>query len=563
MTAPAIDRTWYATLVDDSGGGIDGTIVNKAFVNSALASVENALGFYNVKMYGATGNGSTDDTTAIAAAFTAAAGRPVYFPSGSYIDTGSHSLTAGQLVCGDGAGQSIILTRHATLAWAVIDAQRCTISDLSIQGNTPTNGFCAIKISPTTTPARFALVRNVHVASCTSHGLRLDGVWKCVFLNVRSVSNGGHGYSLIESGSACAHVDFINCYAESNTTNGWNATCTTKPGMLGLLWRNCTSILNGGIGWDITNAIDVSLIGCYSAGETGGNGVKFTTSDACSVLAGGFHTLTNGVVFTNSTGGVVEGVYFNGNTKHIWVQTGSSGRSGSCYFDGGTAITIDSGAVAWNDAPLTHSYHGSPTLLTDTGKVAGPFGAKVWHSGAHTIATATATFLAFDSEVFDQGGLHSTVTNNTRLTVPAAAGGLWVVTGNVVWNTGAGNYRDCNIYKNAARQTVSRVPPCGGGNLSGGTTACVLQAVPGDYFELSVNQDSGGNLTTFSGADLTFLSAVTDRAVSAILAIIRIRRTPAWWLILDCGHWYKWTGQTGPKADRDFPCPTCQPSLLR
>jgi hypothetical protein len=47
---------------------------------------------FNVKAYGATGNGSTDDTTAINAAVTAAAGvgggGVVYFPPGTYMTTG-------------------------------------------------------------------------------------------------------------------------------------------------------------------------------------------------------------------------------------------------------------------------------------------------------------------------------------------------------------------------------------------------------------------------------------------------------------------------------------------
>lgn len=34
-----------------------------------------------------------------------------------------------------------------------------------------------------------------------------------------------------------------------------------------------------------------------------------------------------------------------------------------------------------------------------------------------------------------------------------------------------------------------------------------------------------------------------------------------WWLILDCGHWYHWTGKEAPKADVDFPCPECKPPI--
>ena len=39
----------------------------------------------NVKSYGATGNGVTDDTTAVQTALTAAAGKSLYFPPGIYL----------------------------------------------------------------------------------------------------------------------------------------------------------------------------------------------------------------------------------------------------------------------------------------------------------------------------------------------------------------------------------------------------------------------------------------------------------------------------------------------
>ena len=31
---------------------------------------------------------------------------------------------------------------------------------------------------------------------------------------------------------------------------------------------------------------------------------------------------------------------------------------------------------------------------------------------------------------------------------------------------------------------------------------------------------------------------------------------PTWWLILECGHWYHWTGDKAP-AGPDIPCPDC------
>ena len=73
----------------------------------------------NVKDYGATGDGSTDDTTAIAAAFAVACSTTksgtLYFPSGTYINnntlTGSfgvHDQMYGFTIMGDGIGTTII-----------------------------------------------------------------------------------------------------------------------------------------------------------------------------------------------------------------------------------------------------------------------------------------------------------------------------------------------------------------------------------------------------------------------------------------------------------------------
>jgi hypothetical protein len=40
-----------------------------------------------------------------------------------------------------------------------------------------------------------------------------------------------------------------------------------------------------------------------------------------------------------------------------------------------------------------------------------------------------------------------------------------------------------------------------------------------------------------------------------------IQDRPTWWVILDCGHWYHWTGEKAPKFDGAFPCPDCKPPI--
>jgi hypothetical protein len=40
-----------------------------------------------------------------------------------------------------------------------------------------------------------------------------------------------------------------------------------------------------------------------------------------------------------------------------------------------------------------------------------------------------------------------------------------------------------------------------------------------------------------------------------------IAHHPTWWVILDCGHWYHWTGKAAPKSEGEFPCPECAPPI--
>jgi len=47
--------------------------------------------------------------------------------------------------------------------------------------------------------------------------------------------------------------------------------------------------------------------------------------------------------------------------------------------------------------------------------------------------------------------------------------------------------------------------------------------------------------------------------MSEILAVLKVRKSTAHWLILDCGHWYKWTGaQRPPRTGTDLACPSCK-----
>lgn len=62
----------------------------------------------DVRLYGATGDGTTDDTSAVGTAYTAAAGRPLFFPPGTYLVTALPSFVSRDQVIGAGPTQSMI-----------------------------------------------------------------------------------------------------------------------------------------------------------------------------------------------------------------------------------------------------------------------------------------------------------------------------------------------------------------------------------------------------------------------------------------------------------------------
>ncbi|MBK6900124.1 MAG: hypothetical protein IPH09_12980, partial [bacterium] len=128
--ASAADSTgWYC---------IDKNVV----LNSADIDTLELSGIYNVKAYGAIGNGIANDTAAIQAALTAAAtagGGEVYFPKGTYL-CGS-ALTVGDYVNLRGVGKvATTIKRGFTGDFITAFGGKSSIKDMTIDGDTATRG---------------------------------------------------------------------------------------------------------------------------------------------------------------------------------------------------------------------------------------------------------------------------------------------------------------------------------------------------------------------------------------------------------------------------------------
>lgn len=152
----------------------------KVSFNGATVTIENALGataglVYNVKspLYGAVGDGVTNDQTAIAAALAAAVaagGGTVFFPKGTYLITTAIEWDHRVSILGVGAGLSVITTNSGAnariLTWTVGTAQAApqSITGMAFaasQTNTGTQLYCTAAVNLSIDGCLFGASSNV------------------------------------------------------------------------------------------------------------------------------------------------------------------------------------------------------------------------------------------------------------------------------------------------------------------------------------------------------------------------------------------------------------------
>lgn len=167
------------------------------------------FGVYNVKHYGAKGNGTTDDTAAIQACLSAAqaGGGECFFPPGTYKTTSTISLSGGigVTVRGsgtwvDGGNATVIVPTHNTdvFSFAPSSSSRCRIQDLRIQAASARSGGAGVHMA-----ACCWDVHNVVTVYCNI-GFLVDGsaVFNCWMSNCTWAYNTTVGVKLVADGIA-------------------------------------------------------------------------------------------------------------------------------------------------------------------------------------------------------------------------------------------------------------------------------------------------------------------------------------------------------------------------
>ncbi len=119
-------------------------------------------------------------------------------------------------------------------------------------------------------------------------------------------------------------------------------------------------------------------------------------------------------------------------------------------------------------------------------------GARVYNSGALTIATATPTDLTFDSERRDTDNIHDTGSNTNRLTCKTA--GDYLIIANLDWEYNVTNRRFVRIKLDGTTDIASVEQDPGSVGYCGQHVSCEYYLAVNQYVTMNVYQNSGGNL---------------------------------------------------------------------
>lgn len=330
---------------------------------------------YNVKDYGALGNGATDDTNAINAAINASRGTSlgvgnfpagetggiIHFPAGRYRTTAPIEVHEGVVLQGAGMFASTIHQSATDGSHAIVvttswrSGAECFqgIRDLHILGNTASGDGIHVEASETKIIG-YAYYDHVFIDKHGGDGIYIElyaigGTWNHIY----SYDNRGDGLDC-EVGTQATVQSFHNCHFRVNSGVGVKA---------------------GGLGWSFTgrNVIESNVgIGMIVRGQNGSYaGLYFENNHRT--------TPTNGTLWSTPES-VQMAVYGRNNDFYSTFVNGGDGiiqikpgANNNHFFNahlannaGGTNFQIDAGATL-NRLIFTHDTSGEELVLDNQG----------------------------------------------------------------------------------------------------------------------------------------------------------------------------------------------------
>lgn len=164
--------------------------------------------------------------------------------------------------------------------------------------------------------------------------------------------------------------------------------------------------------------------------------------------------------------------------------------------------------ITWTTNQLVTAANNNEQIRDNMNAVWFQPAVRAFHNANQSIASATFTALAFNSERIDQsaGGastMHDLVTNNSRLTCRVA--GVYLIGACLAFAGGAGTtgQRYGELFLNATTIIDADSRPNNGTSNVFFNLSCIYPLIVGDFVECRVYQDSGGALNVITSANVS------------------------------------------------------------
>lgn len=119
---------------------------------------------------------------------------------------------------------------------------------------------------------------------------------------------------------------------------------------------------------------------------------------------------------------------------------------------------------------------------------------RVYRGSNQTLTTAVAAAITFNLERNDTGGMHSTVTNTSRITVPSGEDGYYDIGASIRFASNSTGSRRADLTVNGSTVIAQAIVPPVNGDVTVLNLSTIYPLVATDYIEIICTQTSGGNL---------------------------------------------------------------------
>jgi parallel beta-helix repeat protein len=312
--------------------------------------------YANVKQYGATGNGTTDDAASIQSAINAVAtsGGTVFFPPGTYVL--SVDLTVPSNVSILGAGRSSILlaqTNSQTNCLNLSGSAHITVSNLAINGNKLNVQQLATQYTKLNGIYMAAGTDDVTIRDCYIHDCYVSGI----------MADGGCTNLQISNNRMLNNID-NQIYIRAKDTTPYTVC------QYGTITGNVCS--GGGFsGIQVLGSSYFTITGntCYSNGPTSAQGDGIGSEGASHITITGNECYSNGIQginvrFTSETGGSQSSNHVVVSGNECYNHTSTNGDAGGISVSDTNDIEV-SGNLIYNNAYGIHINGGNGNGVTN------------------------------------------------------------------------------------------------------------------------------------------------------------------------------------------------------